>query len=242
MALADLALLRRVRQSQWGARVVGRPRLPPPVVSGSGGVVGPWREPSVKRADALAEARRRWGDGAWVRFKMAEPRIYQVGYTVVHFVGSRSERTMAAAASWKVAFEIADRSKARTGFTRIYLSPHSGKPERTGLIDGGNRQPTMTECFAVLDLARDHEVACVVWQWDSGQNPRNVVAIRRCACGEVAIRDEVCGLCRALAPLVVSQDPSSLEDLDTRYETADRFLDRIGAVVAELKRQAMTPT
>lgn len=191
----------------------------------------------MRRAEALAEAQHRWGDLAWVRVKRTTPPTFMVGRATIIVGVIRQERTMATGESWEAAFAVADRSRARRGFTKI-TNEHTGSGlERRGVIDGGDRAPTLAECFEVLDLAAAHGVACVVWMFVHADASSDVVVIRRCACGEVAIREVACALCRAVEPLLTSSDPDSQADLHARHEAADRALDRIGAVVYELRRR-----
>lgn len=104
------------------------------------------------------------------------------------------------------------------------------------------RRPTFAEAETAMQEAHERGCDFVRWWVSDGLSPqdRSPQDLRRCSCGNVAVNDEACKLCRALAPLVTSQDYSSREDLQARYEAADRYLDRIAKVVADLKTQIDT--
>ncbi|MGN6107250.1 MAG: hypothetical protein ACTHU0_19235 [Kofleriaceae bacterium] len=105
-------------------------------------------------------------------------------------------------------------------------------------------RPTLSRADAALRQAEARGERLVSWRSRHLTNVGLFVMtyrICRCSCGEVVIDDDACKLCRALAPVVLDKDGST-EDLEYRYQLADRTLDRVAAVVATLKRSLETRT
>lgn len=186
----------------------------------------------MNRAAALAEAHRRWGELAWICGpKRTEPR-YAVGF-VSTASGQRHE--MGRGATWEDAFAAADAAKAR-GFDRTYV-----RLENTVVVVCGERPPTWTEAEAVLAHAEAHGILIVEWQCVRGIQ----LFLRRCVkCGNVSFGSGPrCRVCIQLDELF---DPGEFDekrgstpaDLEAQHQAAERYMDRIGALVVDQQQRA----
>lgn len=99
------------------------------------------------------------------------------------------------------------------------------------------RKPTLAEVLAVVDAAVAPGCRTIWWLVPNRIPER--FGLRRCACGEVVVGDVACALCRALAPLLVSQDSESIADLAARHAAAERYLQRVAEVAQRLERLLM---
>lgn len=100
-----------------------------------------------------------------------------------------------------------------------------------------SRKPTLFEAEVMLReaIARGH--VCAVHEWRIRHDrKRHSTVIYRCECGNVSFDDVSCAVCRTFATMLVGRD-ESVEDLDMRYQLAERTLDRLATVVARLKEQ-----
>lgn len=184
----------------------------------------------MKRAQALHEARRRWGERAWVRRKMTDPPRFEVGRMSTAPWRTNREVVMGTGGSWQEALHVADEAMSRRGFTLV----KARKTTRIGLFEGGDRPPTLAEAIDVMELAAAKGVDEVLWL--CGEERR--VHVGRCTCGEVVVGAGQCALCEALEVLLESEDPASAADLQARAETAERWLQRVAVVADQLAKQS----
>lgn len=196
----------------------------------------------MKRADALAEARRRWGEHAWVRFRMPNPprqpdRVYQVG-----FGGDdeKHQRTVGSGTSWEAALADADALLKQTGLTHVY---RLGRERHVIRVVYGARHPALVDQVRALAAAAEHGVGQVEWRYQINGGTLATIFFQLCgACGNPT-RGERCSVCRAIDDMLLDDlrqpgQPRALpDDVQARYEASERYMDRIAAVIAELKRQ-----
>lgn len=194
----------------------------------------------MKRSDAIVEARRRWGDEAFVRGPRPVGARYVVGFTGGYPV---DELAMGTGSTWAEAIAAADALRKQTGFERAYRQ--SGGI--VVVVNGGCAPPSLAEAFTMMTGAQSVGVGRVEWRWRYPKtgNAGTPVRISFCACGNVTFGwPAVCGVCHALESTLLgvtrhygADAPASDADLQARYEAADRYMDRVGAVIRELKQQ-----
>jgi hypothetical protein len=187
----------------------------------------------VKRVDALIEARRRWGEDAWICGPRRAGTPYAVGFVGGYPV---AEHAMGEGSSWAQALVEADALRKRTGFERAYWR---GKII-VAVVDGGSKPPSTAEAVEVMGRASEAGVSLVDWRYRQSAM-RLYCHLSRCpACSNVMEGwGRSCRVCYALDDVLESPNGADASDADlqARYEAADRYMDRVGDVIAELKRK-----
>jgi hypothetical protein len=122
------------------------------------------------------------------------------------------------------------------GKPNINYPKHEGG--KVGVITADGR-PTLAECEDAMQRVEAHGGHTVRWYYE-GAKPDDYRThwAKRCECGSVARNDSVCALCRALAPLVIG----GMDDVQYRYEQAERAFERIGRLLDKLSEDVRRPS
>lgn len=123
---------------------------------------------------------------------------------------------------------------AKRGYSvaRLDREPRIGR-----LVPDLTAPPTFSEAVEILEMGAAVACGLVEYRLDSTWPSGSIFGtVRPCECGEPTINDDACRLCRTLAQIhpVTARDP---HDLECRYQAAERYLDRVAAVVAALKER-----
>jgi hypothetical protein len=108
-----------------------------------------------------------------------------------------------------------------------------------GRVRRQHERPTFEQAVAVLESAESCGAKYVHWFYQRSDEvlgaSSHVVAIHRCECSEVVLGTNVCRTCQLIASLFVDTDKRGAQ---VQFERAERALDRVSAMCAELQQKA----
>lgn len=187
----------------------------------------------MNRSAALVEARRRWGEHAWI----CGPRRTDPAF-VVGFAGpaaKSTQHTMGAGSSWEAALAAADAVRERTGFERVSVDS-----SEMAVVYGGH-PPTLAEGEGVLALAKAGGLSHVAWYYELRGIGEIMAILNFCRCGEPLVHSR-CHGCAVADDLLggdhrVRLATDTPDDLEARLAAGERLLGRIGSDLEKLRRK-----